>query len=286
MIKLMDLLNEESFVAKSKKSGKIVNFGSKETRDSAIKSGDYEEPKKGDTQVEPAKPKVNIFDKPADKKAGGETPKSTEEPTKEPVEKTDYEKGLAQKAKEAVGRIGDKIKGWAKEEKEFFKSDSHKGGSEERRSWGQAISDKAKGAWQAIKKGAKHEVEEFKTAGGAVKSLFKGEEMDDHQKKALKAVAVKVVTTALFGAATGGLAHGAAAFGQHVAMEFIPHVVGETILKGVGKAAIFAGDEEENEDVYMEKFAQMIAEKLANEPIPAELMEKFVDSYNEKKQAN
>jgi hypothetical protein len=29
----------------------------------------------------------------------------------------------------------------------------------------------------------------------------------------------------------------------------------------------------------------MIAEKLANEPIPAELMEKFVDSYNEKKLA-
>ena len=284
MIKLMDLLNEESFVAKSTKTGKVVNFGSRETRDAALKSGDYEEPEKGDAGA-PPKPKVNIFDKPADKKAGGETPKPTEEPTKEPAEKTDYEKGLAAKAKEAVGRISDKIKGWAKEEKEFFKSDSHKGGSEERRSWGQAISDKAKGAWEAIKKGAKGEVEEFKTAGGAVKSLFKGEEMNDHQKKALKAVAIKVVTTALFGAATGGLAHGAAAFGQHVAMEFIPHVVGETILKGVGKAAIFAGDEEENEDVYMEKFAQMIAEKLANEPIPAELMEKFVDSYNEKKLA-
>jgi hypothetical protein len=284
MIKLMDLLNEESFVAKSTKTGKVVNFGSRETRDAAIKSGDYEEPEKGDAGA-PPKPKVNIFDKPADKKAGGETPKAAEEPTKEPAEKTDYEKGLAAKAKEAVGRISDKIKGWAKEEKEFFKSDSHKGGSQERRSWGHAISDKAKGAWEAVKKGAKGEVEEFKTAGGAVKSLFKGEEMNDHQKKALKAVAIKVVTTALFGAATGGLAHGAAAFGQHVAMEFIPHVVGETILKGVGKAAIFAGDEEENEDVYMEKFAQMIAEKLANEPIPAELMEKFVDSYNEKKLA-
>ena len=37
MIKLMDLLNEESFVAKSTKSGKMVNFGSKETRDAAIK---------------------------------------------------------------------------------------------------------------------------------------------------------------------------------------------------------------------------------------------------------
>ena len=280
MIKLMDLLNEESFVAKSTKSGKMVNFGSKETRDAAIKSGDYEEPEKGDTQPQPTKPKVNIFDKPADKKAG-DTPK----PAEEPAEKTDYEKGLAQKAKEAVGRIGTKIKGWAKEEKEFFKSDSQKGGSEERRSWGQAISDKAKGAWQAVKKGAKHEVEEFKTAGGAVKSLFKGEPMDDHQKKALKAVAIKVATTALFGAVTGGAAHGAAAFGKHVALEFIPHVVGETILKGVGKASLFAGEDEENEDVYMEKFIKMIAEKVANEQIPAELMEKFVDSYNEKKQA-
>ena len=280
MIKLMDLLNEESFVAKSTKSGKMVNFGSKETRDAAIKSGDYEEPEKGDTQPQPTKPKVNIFDKPVDKKAG-DTPK----PAEEPDEKTDYEKGLAQKAKEAVGRIGTKIKGWAKEEKEFFKLDSQKGGSEERRSWGQAISDKAKGAWQAVKKGAKHEVEEFKTAGGAVKSLFKGEPMDDHQKKALKAVAIKVATTALFGAVTGGAAHGAAAFGKHVALEFIPHVVGETILKGVGKASLFAGEDEENEDVYMEKFIKMIAEKVANEQIPAELMEKFVDSYNEKKQA-
>ena len=282
MIKLMELLNEESFVAKSTKSGKIVNFGSKETRDSAIKSGDYEEPEKGDAGA-PTKPKVNIFDKPSDKKpVGGDTPK----PAEEPAEKTDYEKGKVKNAKEAVGRITTKIKGWAKEEKEFFKSDSQKGGSEERRSWGQAISDKAKGAWKAVKKGAQHEVDEFKTAGTAVKSLFKGEEMNDHQKKALKAVAIKVVTTALFGALTGGVAHGAAAFGKHVAMEFIPHVVGETILKGVGKASLFAGDEEENEDAIMEKFVKMIAEKIANEPIPAELMEKFVDSYNEKKLEN
>jgi len=271
----MDLLNEDNFVAKSKKSGKMVNFGSKETRDSAIKTGNYEEPEKGgDTTDGESKPNVNIFDKPTD----------TKQPTKKPTEKTDYQKGIAAKSKEAVGRINDKVKGWAKEEKEFFKSASQKGGSEERRSWGKAISDKAKGAWQAVKKGAKHEVDEFKTAGGAVKSLFKGEEMNDHQKKALKAVAIKVVTTALFGAATGGVAHGAAAFGKHVAMEFIPHVVGETILKGVGKASLFAGDEEENVDMYMEKFTKMIADKIANEPIPAELMEKFVDSYNETNQ--
>jgi hypothetical protein len=276
MIKLMDLLNEDNFVAKSKKSGKMVNFGSEETKDSAIKTGNYEEPEDGgDSTDGESKPKVNIFDKP-----NGDTPKSDKQPTKEPTEKTDYQKGLATKSKEAVGRINDKVKGWGKEEKEFFKTGSHKGGSEQRRSWGKAISDKAAGAWKAIKKGAKHEVDEFKTAGGAVKSLFKGESMDDHQKKALKAVAIKVVTTALFGAATGGVAHGAAAFGKHVAMEFIPHVVGETILKGIGKASLFAGDEEENVDMYMEKFTKMIAEKIANEPIPAELMEQYVDSFN------
>ena len=32
----MDLLNEESFVAKSTKTGKVVNFGSRETRDAQL----------------------------------------------------------------------------------------------------------------------------------------------------------------------------------------------------------------------------------------------------------
>jgi hypothetical protein len=186
--------------------------------------------------------------------------------------------------KDVKTAIKDGVKNWSEKEKSFFKEKVHKGNSPERRSWGQAIRDKAKGAIAAIKKGVKHEIEEFKAAGVGLKNFFSGKPVSEHEQKALKAVGIKIITTALFGAAFGGLAHGAVAFAQHVAIEFIPHVIGETILKGVGTAAIFAGPEEENEDILMEKFMGMIAEKMASEKIPAELMLEMIESYNAKKE--
>ena len=184
-------------------------------------------------------------------------------------------------------KIKSKIENWTKEEKAFFEKNEGAPGSEMRRSLGQTLKDKAAGAWKAIKKGAKHEVEEFKTAGEGIGKFFKGEKLSEHQTKALKAVAFKVVTTALFGAATGGIAHGAAAFGKHVAMEFIPHVIGETILKGAGRAALFADMEGESEmDANMTKFAEIIAKGLEEMEITPEMMEQMVDSYNNKKEEN
>ena len=190
-------------------------------------------------------------------------------------------------APKLTDKVKQKIANWTKEEKAFFEKNEGAPGSETRRSLGQALKDKAAGAWKAIKKGAKHEVEEFKAAGEGVGKFFKGEKLSHHEKDALKAVAIKVVTTAVFGAAFGGLSHGVAAFGKHVAMEFIPHVVGETILKGAGKAALFADMEGEAEmDVNMEKFAEMIAKGLEEMEISDEMMEQMVDSYNKKKEEN
>ena len=184
-------------------------------------------------------------------------------------------------------KIKSKIQNWTKEEKAFFEKNEGAPGSEMRRSLGEALKDKAAGAWKAIKKGAKHEVEEFKAAGEGVGKFFKGEKLSHHEKDALKAVAIKVVTTAVFGAAMGGLGHGVAAFGKHVAMEFIPHVVGETILKGAGRAALFADMEGEAEmDANMAKFAEMIAKGLEEMEISPEMMEQMVDSYNKKKEEN
>ena len=190
----------------------------------------------------------------------------------------------------SVPKITDKIKkkieNWTEKEKAFFEKNEGAPGSKERRSLGQALKDKAAGAWKAIKKGAKHEVEEFKAAGKGVQNFFSGKELSEHELKAVKAVAFKVVTTAVFGAAFGGLSHGVAAFGKHVAMEFIPHVIGETILKGVGKAAVFADTEGEAEtDVNMVKFAEMIAKGLEEMEISDEMMEQMVDSYNKKKES-
>lgn len=182
-------------------------------------------------------------------------------------------------------KIKKKIENWTKEEKEYFEKGYYKAGSEPRRTLGQAIKDKAKGAWKAVKDGMKHEVHEFKTAGEGVGKFFKGEKLNDHEKEALKAVGIKIATTAIFGAAMGGLSHGAAAFGKHVAMEFIPHVVGETILKGAGRAAIFAdADGEAEMDVNMERFAEMIADGLENMEISTEQMEEYIDSYEQNKQ--
>jgi len=263
---------EEAFTAKSKASGKVVNFASQQNRDNAIKSGEYEETDDAGEEPAAAKPKVNIFDKPkpqaqpAADTDGDSKPSSMVAP---PVVKT------------PVDVLKSKVEKWSEKEKAFFRDGIHKEDSPERRNWKDAIKDKAKGALAAIKKGAKHEVEEFKAAGAGVKNFFSGKELSEHEKKALKSVAIKVATTAIFGAVTGGAGHGVLAFGKHVAMEFIPHVVGETILKGAGTAALFAGDEEE--DVYMERFMAIIADKMANEKITPELMTQMVDSYNAKK---
>lgn len=172
-----------------------------------------------------------------------------------------------------------KISGWAEKEKEFFTKNQQRPNSEVRRTIGEMLKDKAKGAVQAVKTLAKHEIKEFKEAGSGAKKFFKGEPISDEEKKALKAVGIKIATTAIFGAALGGASHGALAFGKHVAIEFIPHVVGETILKGIGKAALFAGDEEENDDLFLEKFTEIISKNMQEMKIPSDILQSSIMSY-------
>ena len=182
-----------------------------------------------------------------------------------------------------------KISGWAEKEKEFFTKNQQKPNSEVRRTIGQMMMDKTKGIGYAVKSLAQHEVKEFKEAGNGAKNFFSGKSVSDGEKKALKAVGIKIATTALFGAVTGGAAHGAAAFGKHLAIEFIPHVVGETILKGIGKAALFAGVDDKNSEMYLEKFGELIAKNMQEMEIPNDILNNAVMSYkseNEKSQQN
>ena len=188
-------------------------------------------------------------------------------------------------APKLTDKVKQKISNWTEKEKAFFDRNEGAPGSKERRSLGEALKAKAAGALKAIKKGAKHEVEEFKEAGKGVQNFFSGNPLSEKEQKAVKAVAFKVVTTAVFGAAFGGLSHGVTAFGKHVAMEFIPHIIGETILKGVGKAAVFADTEGEAEmDANIIKFTELISKGLEEMEITDEMMEQMVDSYNEKKE--
>jgi hypothetical protein len=269
-ISLKKLLTEaEDFKAKSKETGKLVHFKSKDSYDAALKAGSHEDPdtKKDSSKEEPVKG-ASMFGADYAKNRGGEAPKDN----------------VVTSVPKITLPIQKKIQNWTEKEKAFFDRNEGAPGSELRRSLGQTLKDKAKGALKAIKKGFKHEVEEFKAAGEGVGKFFKGEKLSEHETKAVKAVAFKVVTTAVFGAALGGTAHGAAYFAKHVAMEFIPHVVGETILKGVGKAAMFADAEGEAEtDANMIKFTELIANGLEKMEITPEMMEDMVDSYNEKK---
>jgi hypothetical protein len=71
MIKLRQLLNEETFTATNKASGKTSVFKSKDSRDTAIKAGTHNPIKdKGDSNSKGSEtPKVNIFDKPSKSKS-------------------------------------------------------------------------------------------------------------------------------------------------------------------------------------------------------------------------
>ena len=214
---------------------------------------------------------------------------STEAPPTEQPKDTPAEAPAPMKQAPVVKTPADvlksKVEKWSEKEKEFFKKGEDKPGSPTRRSFGQALKDKAKGARNAIVHGFKHEVHTFKSAAGAAKKLVSGKPLEKEEKKALISVGIKVASTALFAAAGGGLAHGAAYFAKHVAMELIPHAVVETIVVGVGRASLFAGADGDDERI-LNDFMESVADNMENMEIPDELMMSMVDSYNQKKKPN
>jgi hypothetical protein len=187
------------------------------------------------------------------------------------------------KPKVYVRAIKDGIKDWAEDEKAFFKEKVHKGNSPERRSWGQALKDKAVGAYHALKKGFQHEVHTFKEAATGIAMWKDGIDMTEPQKKAVKSVAKKFAFGVVLGVVTGGLGAGAGAFAMKCMSGFIPHVVEETIIAGVGKAALFAGDTDMDEEKAMEQFLSAIADNIEKMDIPNEIIAKAVQEYNAEK---
>lgn len=180
-------------------------------------------------------------------------------------------------------RMLDAVKGWGKKQKEeareFFEKEVHKGKTLERRSTVEKIRDKAKGAWSEVKRELKHEAAVFRDAGRGLTGFFKGKGPNKRETKALKAVAFKVVMTAVVATGLGAAAGGAAALGKAVLIEFIPHVIGESLLKGTGKAALFAGAEDDTDDANMEKFIELVLKNMEEMDIPDEVIEKAFMKY-------
>jgi hypothetical protein len=101
MIKLNNLLNEETFTATNKKTGKTSVFKSKDSRDSAIKAGTHSKAdgKGGDVSKKTSAPTANIFNTPAAE------PKK-DEPTSEPKKKRPGNPSVNKDAKKLAEKSG------------------------------------------------------------------------------------------------------------------------------------------------------------------------------------
>ena len=102
MIRIKNLLTEaETFTATNKKTGKTSVFGSKDSRDSAIKAGTHSkaDSKGGDDSKKTSKPTTNIFNTPA------EEPKA-DTPTSEPKKKRPGNPKVNKDAKKLAEKSG------------------------------------------------------------------------------------------------------------------------------------------------------------------------------------
>lgn len=212
---------------------------------------------------------IGIRAKAADTGASGDG-KAAETPKEEP------KKGFTR-------RMLDKVKSWGKKQKEeakaFFEEELHKGKTPERRSLVQKVRDKVAGAMKSVKHELKHEKAVFRDAGRGLRGFFRGKGPNERETQAIKSVITKVILTAAVATGLGAAAGGAAALGKAVLIEFIPHVVGESLLKGAGRAALFAGPEDETDDAMMEKFVELVLKNMEEMDIPDEVIEKAFMNY-------
>lgn len=220
---------------------------------------------------------VGIRAKAADTGSAGDG-KAAETPKEEPKGQEEApKKGLTRRALDAVKGWGRKFK---EEAKEFFAQEGHKGGSEQRRSLAQAMRDKTAGVVKATRHFFKHEAAVFRDAGRGVRSFFRGKTPNERERKAMVSAGIKILIVGLSTVATGGAAHGLAAFGKHLMTHFAEHVALESVAKGAGAAVIAAGPEDETDDAMMEKYAELLIKNFEEMDIPDEVIEKAILSFN------
>lgn len=180
------------------------------------------------------------------------------------------------KVKKIAGKMSDAIKGFNEEQRKFFTEGQHKPESEERRKLGDMIKDKSKG----IAKAVKHEVKEWKLAANALRKLKRGEKLDQHDKAAMKAVAIHAGIVIGEMALTGGLAHGLAVAVPHLATGLLQH----SAIVNFGKAAIYAkAEDEEADEALLEELIKMLGEGAAKADVKPEKWINAVKKGNAKK---
>jgi hypothetical protein len=194
----------------------------------------------------------------------GKKTKAKEEPEAKPKGRVARVKDKLKQAKAKLTKdnikgmaasLKQKLKGLPKEARRLVTDKEHR--KEVGKKAAAALRRKVKSAADTIK----HEAAEFKTAGKAMGKIAKGKKLDDHDKKAIKAVIKTIGLTVGGTLAMGGIGH-------FTAQALATHFAAETAIKSVGKAALFAhllyedGGDEEAAEAWVKKTIMAIADEV------------------------
>lgn len=188
--------------------------------------------------------------------------KDAEAPKKDEKSKEKSKDKKGSKAKKVAGKLRKNWDNFSKEQKEFFERGGHKPGSKERRTFGKFMKDKAKGVAKAVK----HEVKEWKEAGAAIKKIATGKEISDHEKKALKSVAIHAAMVVGPMAISGGLSAGMTAAAKGIGMGLLEHTA---LIRGA-QIAVFASKndfDDMSESDALTRLIEQMGDAMVDAPI-------------------
>lgn len=153
-------------------------------------------------------------------------------------------------------------KKFSKEQKKMFKDGDHLPGSKERKTLGNFFKRKAKGVVKALK----HEVKEWKEAGGALRKLVNGKKPNDHERKALKTVAIHVAMVVGPMAVTGGLSGGLASVSKGIGLNLLEHTA---LIRGAQIAAFASesGEDKRSDEELLELLVKQMGDAMAKADI-------------------
>ena len=190
---------------------------------------------------------------------------------KDNSDKEPEKKGTLKKAVDTVKKVGKAVHEWdvkeTEEIKNFLGGDTHKPGSNVRRSMGEKIKDKAAGFVKHLGKEAKEHAHALRALAKMPVSRKGWKDIPEHDKKALKSIGISLGIFAGTLVATGGIGsilhaaahHGASSALQHLGM----HYVQEVVTTSAARAAVFASDEPSDKDI-LTKLAKGFADYLEN----------------------
>lgn len=141
-------------------------------------------------------------------------------------------------------------------EQEFWKDGGYKAGSEHRRKMGQLVKDKSKGVVSHLK----HQAEEWKDGCKAIRKFAQRQELSEHDKKAMKALALDIVVTTASVAVSGGFGHGLVGLLQHYALDIVRDCSAKALFHGV----VLSGTAIAAAKVDDEQMIKLVIDKLAD----------------------